>query len=387
MDHQGGFGIVNSTSTALILTAKYGSGHMQTAKVLAKELTKKGYSIVISDLFEESYPSISQVTQQLLIKSYLYGHTFYKWFYYGTNKLNHKGLIHFSKYLGKKRLLELIQRYQPQFIVTTFPIHVAPTLIKKGRLLIPVYTVITDYCAHPYWINPLIDHYFVASKEVKKAVIEYGVDEKRISVSGIPIRSEFEEDLENNDLYKKYDLKHSNPIITIFAGAFGVLKGVRELAACLLEIPDNQVIVICGKNEDLYHKLEPLVKEYPNKFLLFSYTEKIHELFSISTLLITKPGGITITEACAMNIPLILYRPIPGQELENAQYFQKNGAAYITNTLSETIEITNQLIRVSFLQTTMKTNLSRLHYPNASQSIIELILNHCQQLMITEGGN
>ena len=97
-----------STSTVLILTAKYGSGHMQAAKVLAKELNEKGYSIVISDLFEESYPSISQMTQHLLIKSFLYGQTFYKWFYYGTNKLNHKVLIQFSKYLGKKRLLELI---------------------------------------------------------------------------------------------------------------------------------------------------------------------------------------------------------------------------------------------------------------------------------------
>ncbi len=376
-----------STSTVLILTAKYGSGHMQAAKVLAKELNEKGYSIVISDLFEESYPSISQMTQHLLIKSFLYGQTFYKWFYYGTNKLNHKGLIQFSKYLGKKRLLELIQLYQPRFIVTTFPFHVAPTLIKKGRFSIPVYTVITDYCAHPYWMNPLIDHYFVASEEVKKSVIKSGVGEKRISISGIPIRSEFEENFHDCNLYTKVNLKNSKPIITIFAGAYGLLKGVKELAARFLETPDNQVIVICGKNEDLYHKLEPLVKEHPKTFRLFSYVEKIHELFSISSCLITKPGGITITEAAALNIPLVLYRPIPGQELENAQYFQKNRAAYITNSLSETIEITNKFIGTPFLQSTMKTNLNRLYYPNASASIIDYILHHCQQPMISEGEN
>ena len=86
--NKGEYDTVNVTPTILILTAKYGSGHMQAAKALATEFEKRGYYIVISDLIEESYPSISQMTQQLLIKSYIYGQTFYKWFYYGTNKIN-----------------------------------------------------------------------------------------------------------------------------------------------------------------------------------------------------------------------------------------------------------------------------------------------------------
>ena len=175
--------------SVIILTAKFGSGHTQVAKVMADELERNGYSIVISDLFEESYPTISHMTQNLFLKSFTYGPAFYKWFYYGTNKMNKKGLLQFSQYLGKKRLLTTYSiNISPSFILTTFPLHVAPYLLKKANLSIPVYTVITDYCVHPYWINPLIDHYFVGSEQVKKSVMAYGIDENKITVSGIPIR-------------------------------------------------------------------------------------------------------------------------------------------------------------------------------------------------------
>ena len=384
--NKGEYDIVNVTPTILILTAKYGSGHMQAAKALATEFEKRGYYIVISDLIEESYPSISQMTQQLLIKSYIYGQTFYKWFYYGTNKINQKGLIQFSQYLGKKRLLQLIEEYQPFFIVTTFPIHVAPMVIKKGRFSIPVYTVITDYCAHPYWINSLIDHYFVASEEVKETVMKYGVSENKISVSGIPIRNDFETNQIDSTLYKRIKLVKSKPIITIFAGAYGVLKGVKELAIKLLQNPNNQVIVICGKNNELYKRLYPFLQEYPETFRLYSYVNEIHELFSISSCLITKPGGITLSEACALKVPLILYRPIPGQELENAQYFQKNGAAYIAYSVSETIQITNEIIHSPNRLNKMKARLNRLYQPHATKSITDYILRQSVNANIIEGG-
>ena len=352
---QGGFATVNEKFNRFDFNRKIWQRTYASSTGTSKRTTVLGdYSIIISDLFEESYPSFSQMTQQLLIKSFIYGQTFYKWFYYGTNKLNQKGLIQFSQYLGKKRLLHLIQHHQPSFIVTTFPIHVAPILITKGRLAIPVYTVITDYCVHPYWVNSLIDHYFVASEEVKNAVTQLGVNEKRITVSGIPIRDEFDTCTEQLQLYKKYNLDDSKPIITILAGANGVLKGVKELATELLKETNHQVIVICGNNMDLYHKLSPLTKVYSNTLQVYSYVETINELFSISSCLITKPGGITLTEACALQIPLILYRPIPGQELENAQYFQKNEAAYITRTSSETIGVINQMIHTPGIVSNVK---------------------------------
>jgi len=371
--------------SVIILTAKYGSGHTQAAKVLAKELREYGFTVIISDLLEESYPTFSHITQSLLLKSFTYG-TFYKWFYYGTNRMNHKSLLQFSQYLGRKRLLQLIKQYRPSFLLTTFPIHVAPYLLQKIKRSIPVYTVITDYCAHPYWMNSLIDHYFVGSEEVKQAVSEYGVDERKITVSGIPIRKDFEKKVNTSSIYTKYSLSPSIPVITIAAGAYGVLKGMKELCTAFLESTADQLVVVCGKNEELYKKLQPFVQAYPERFRLFSYVEDIHLLFAVSSCLITKPGGITITEACAMNVPLILHRPIPGQEMENAQYFKKNNAAYITKTTSETVHAVKKLIHSSQKLENMKTELKNLYYPKASSIIIQSILEYNRQPMMKGGG-
>ena len=216
--------------------------------------------------------------------------------------------------------------------------------------------------------------------------MKYSVSENKISVSGIPIRNDFETNQIDSTLYKRIKLVKSKPIITIFAGAYGVLKGVKELAIKLLQNPNNQVIVICGKNNELYKRLYPFLQEYPETFRLYSYVNEIHELFSISSCLITKPGGITLSEACALKVPLILYRPIPGQELENAQYFQKNGAAYIAYSLSETIQITNEIIQSPNRLNKMKTRLNRLYQPHATKSITDYILRQSVNANIIEGG-
>jgi processive 1,2-diacylglycerol beta-glucosyltransferase len=372
--------------TVIILTAKFGSGHTQVANVLAKELERQGFSIVISDLFGESYPTVSHVTQRLFLKSFSHGPAFYKWFYYGTNKINHKGLLQFSQYLGRKRLLQLLEEHRPAFILNTFPLHVAPYLLKKSNLSIPVYTIITDYCVHPFWLNPLIDHYFVGSEQVKKAVIENGVDTNKITVSGIPIRQEFEKDFDNLSILRKHMLSPSKPVITIFAGSYGVLKGVKEICDELMQCPNYQIVVICGKNEELYRKLQSLLWKYPNRFRLYSYIEDIYELFSISSCIITKPGGITITEASALKIPLVFYRPVSGQEMENASYFVENGAAIITQNVSETIQATNRLMGERGLMEKMKSKLETIYHPQSASLITKSIIDYFEQKKISEGG-
>lgn len=372
--------------SVIILTAKYGSGHTQVAKVMADELTRSGYSIVISDLLGESYPTISHMTQNLLLKSFTYGQTFYKWFYYGTNKMNPRGLLQFSQYLGRKRLLQLIQQYRPSFILTTFPLHVAPYLLKRVNFSIPVYTIITDYCAHPYWINPLIDHYFVGSEHVKKSIMTLGIDKNKITVSGIPIRREFEKTFDYSSLYKKHTLSPTKPVITIIAGAHGLLKGVKEMCTQFLQFPFYQVVVVCGRNEELYRKLQSLAWAYPYRFRLYAFIEDIYELCSISSCIVTKPGGVTLTEACCLKVPLILYRPVPGQEKENAYYFVKNGAAYVTHTIPETINATQQLLNRPSQINQMKAGLEKLYYSQASSFITQMILNFHRHEKILIGG-
>lgn len=361
--------------TALILTAKYGNGHMQAANVLESHLKQRGIDPIVSDLFEESYPAFSTITQSLLIKSYSSHTTFYKWFYYGTNKLNSKGLAQFSSYLGRKRLLELIHKYNPSFILLTFPLHAAPSLIKKSRISIPTYTIVTDYCLHPYWMNPYIHHFFVSSEMVKNCLLNYHISEKRITISGIPIRSQFEMPVNKHSVYHKFQLNPHKKVITILAGAFGVLKNVKELCELLIHFPTYQIVVICGKNDSLYKSLQPMASLFPVSFRLFGYVEDIHELFAISNCLITKPGGITLTEATATKVPLILHHPIPGQESENAVFFEQKGAALISHSIFEVVKHVHTVLQNDEISEKMKTELHHIYKRDSASLIVDHAIN------------
>ncbi|UQD52474.1 diacylglycerol glucosyltransferase [Bacillus methanolicus] len=365
--------------SALILTARYGNGHLEAAKAIAQEINRKGFESVVSDLFGESYPAFTNLTQSLLLKSFTYGPNFYKWFYYGTNKFHSKGLVQFSKYLGRKRFLELIALYNPAFVITTFPLHTAPFFIKKTKSSIPVYTVITDYCAHPYWTNPLIDHYFVASKSVKLSLIAQNIEEQRITVSGIPIRSTFEKKLNRKLVYRKYNISSQKKVITILAGAYGVLKNVKELCESLIQNPDYQIIVICGRNEKLYEKLSPLVLRFPDSIRLFRYIEEIHEIFSVSNCLITKPGGLTLTESAALQIPLILYKPVPGQEAENAKFFAEKGAALISYSNKDTFRHIQRLFQDESLVIKLKNSQNNIYHPFSAKTIADYAIQQMEE--------
>ncbi|MBS4189933.1 glycosyltransferase [Bacillus sp. FJAT-49705] len=368
-----------SGPTTLILTARYGSGHLKAANVLFHELQQKGFEPVISDLFGESYPAFSTITQSLFMKSFSYGSSFYKWFYYGTNKLNSKGLSQFSRYLGRKRLLELIHEHQPNFIILTFPLHAAPFLIKKAQYSIPTYTVITDYCLHPYWINPLIDHYFVGSESVKSSLLKYKIAENRITVSGIPIRPEFEMPIHKETFYQKYNISPQKKVITVLSGAFGVLKNVKELCQLLLNHPDFQIIAISGYNENLYELLMPLTLLFPKSFRLLRYVEDIQGLFAISDCIITKPGGITLTEAAALQVPLILHNPLPGQEGENAVCFSRKGAALVSRSVIESVEHVKTLLQNKEKTQNMKKALKNTFIQLSASTIIDHAIEQVRQ--------
>ncbi|MBM7584267.1 processive 1,2-diacylglycerol beta-glucosyltransferase [Bacillus pakistanensis] len=323
----------------LILTAQYGEGHIQTAQTVASTFLEKGFTNVhIIDLYGEAYPAIHLFTQGLLKKSFTkFGAPLYKMFYYGTDKLSSKGLAYFYQHLGKKRLLQLLQTYQPSFILTTFPLNASAYLRNKTKLHIPTFTIITDYCAHPLWTHPMIERYYVASHNVKETLIRYGIKEKRILITGIPIRSTFTHSTQRiSNHYKKFNLDENKKTITIFGGGFGIIPKVQKLIKELESYAEIQLVIICGKNITLKERLDQI--NHNGNVHVYGYIDNIHELFSITDCLVSKAGAISLTEAVSMKIPIVLFRPNPGQEMENARYFQHNHAAMIANKVEDIIE-------------------------------------------------
>lgn len=359
----------------LILTAKYGNGHVQVSKTLVKQCKDMGIEeVVVSDLYAESNPVFTEITQYLYLKSFTIGKQFYRMFYYGVDKIYNKKLLTLYFKLGNKRLFELIEKEQPDLIINTFPIFVVPEYRRRTGHMIPTFNVLTDFCLHKIWVHQNIDKYYVASKRVKEKVMSLGIHPASVKVTGIPIRSVFEENLDKNEICSKYGLDPNKKILLVMAGAHGVLKNVKELCESFIEDQNLQTVVVCGNNAVLKENLETITGKNVRNLKLLGYVERVDELFRVASCMVTKPGGITLSEAAAVGVPVILFKPVPGQEKENALFFEENEAAVVVNRSEEVYETVSSLLKDDKKLKRMKRNIKRLHHPNSSLIIMEDIL-------------
>lgn len=359
----------------LILTAHYGNGHVQVAKTLEQTFHQKGIeNVIVCDLFGESHPFITDVTRYLYLKSYTIGKELYRLFYYGVEKIYDKKIASWYANFGRKRLKAILQAEKPDIVINTFPIIAVPELKKQTGFSIPVYNVLTDFCLHKIWIHREVDRYFVATDYVKDRMVEVGVPASQIIETGIPIRKIFELSMNEDSLYDKYQLSRNKKTLLIVAGAHGVLGNVKELCESFMSVPNLQVAVVCGKNNKLQEELLQIADSNPEALKVFGYVENIDELFRITSCMITKPGGITLSEAAALRVPVILYKPVPGQENENANYFEQKGAAVVIREDDDIFVKTKELLQDDMKLLQMKDAMGQIYRPKPANRIVDVIL-------------
>ncbi|MBZ5749193.1 diglucosyl diacylglycerol synthase [Metabacillus rhizolycopersici] len=373
---------MKSKPKVLILTAKYGNGHVQVAKTLENQCNKLGFQkVIVCNLYSESFPVFSEITQFLYLKSFSFGKQFYRLFYYGVDKIYNKRMMNLYFKMGHKRLHEIVTSEQPDMIINTFPMIVVPEYRKKTGTVIPTFNVLTDFCLHRIWVHEDIDKYYVATSHVKEKLVQLGIHPSTVKVTGIPIRSQFEEEIMSSEIYTKYNLDPNKKTLLIMAGAHGVLKNVKELCQSFIsKSEDTQIVVICGNNTILKESLDPLATSFPEQFKVLGYVERIDELYRIASCMITKPGGITLTEATALGVPVILYKPVPGQEKENAHFFEDNHAALIVNQVADITDEVHKLLDDEKRLEQMKKNIRGLHVPRSAELIIEDIIKEASYI-------
>lgn len=359
----------------LILTAHYGNGHVQVAKTLKQTFNQKGIEdVIVCDLFGESHPFITDVTRYLYLKSYTIGKELYRLFYYGVEKIYDKKIASWYANFGRKRLKAILTAEKPDIVINTFPIIAVPELKKQTGFSIPVYNVLTDFCLHKIWIHREVDCYFVATDYVKSRMVEVGVPADRIIETGIPIRKNFALSMNEDTLYDKYQLSRNKKTLLIVAGAHGVLGDVKELCQSFMSVPNLQVAVVCGKNDKLQEELLQIVDRNPGALRVFGYIENIDELFRITSCMITKPGGITLSEAAALQVPVILYKPVPGQETENAHYFENEGAAVVICESDDLVTKIKELLQDDMKLLQMKDAMGKIYRQDPANRIVDVIL-------------
>ncbi|MBU1125051.1 MAG: hypothetical protein KKC84_03420, partial [Candidatus Omnitrophica bacterium] len=175
--------------------------------------------------------------------------------------------------------------------------------------------------------------------------------------------------------YKKYGLDPHTSTILIMGGGQG-LGPLNEVVASLEKVKHPlQEIVVTGTNKKLHSSLNRRLTTYKKKIKLFGYTDRINELMSIADCIITKPGGVTCAEVLSKNIPMIIIKPIPGQEANNTAYLTEKGAALKVDEPSKIHSVVENLFANPDALKFMSTAAARISKPNASTDIATLALN------------
>lgn len=369
---------MKSAPRVLLLTGSYGNGHLQVVRTIARQFQETGiHRLAVVDLFAEAHPFITKLTRYLYIKSFTVGKQVYGKFYYSSQHMDHSDLM--AKWLnafGSYKLAEIIANFQPDIIINTFPMLTVPVYKARTGSRIPTYNILTDYGLHNRWTHPLVDRYYVASDRLKAIMTDRGIPAESVVVSGIPVDVDFERAADRDMLCREQGLDPNKEYIVIMAGAYGVLQNTDRIVNELAHDDARGLVIVCGHNRKLKQKLDGAFGHMPNVRIL-GYVHQMDKLMKIASVMVTKPGGITLTEALHTRLPLVLYRPVPGQEQENALYFQEEGAAILVNDIDSLIRATRTVLGGNDqYKRALKQNMARLCQLQSAERICHDVLQH-----------
>lgn len=363
----------------LIIYASYGEGHLQAARAIRDVLESYGnHNTILCDLMAESHPWLNEVTRLFYRKSYSYLPHLYGWLYDITRPMKHNSV--FGSWLhsvGRRKIKHILKIEQPDAVIHTFPLFALPELKRRNNHLIRSYAVITDFDLHCRWVHPSIERYYVATNDLKKQLQQLGLQDNQISVSGIPLKRGFQAAAATPELYARYQLNPELPIVMVMSGAQGIMSNLDDICEGLLKNSNVQIALICGYNQLLKSTIEQQFVFHPERSRLhiFGFVEPIHELMAMASCLVTKSGGITLAEAIASGLPIFIYRPVPGQEKQNALYLKSKDAAMIAYDPNELVQQIMKLMNDPLRLINSRASVKQLQEANNAHSSAESIVS------------
>ncbi|TCT14686.1 processive 1,2-diacylglycerol beta-glucosyltransferase [Natranaerovirga pectinivora] len=356
----------------LIFTVSAGHGHNSAANSLKKELEAQAYEVLTIEPTKEISKSLDTIISDgykvLATKlPKMYG-TLYKISNYQV--LNNR-LTKLCIRTLEEKIYNIILEHKPRLIICTHPmfVNVISNIKDEKGIEVPFISVVTDYQAHKSYVNKNVDAYIAGSIYTKDSLIKKGVDGNRVYAYGIPVRREFHTKKEKNESKSEFT-------ILLMGGSMGV-NAIKKSLKNLLKVDyPLRMIVICGNNETLKKSLENKYGSgLGNKIIeIIGFTSNVPEYMDISDVIISKPGGLTVSESLIKNIPMIIPYYIPGQEKENTDVLVNAGVAK-KSEVKELSQIITELIENPVMLQKMKQNILEITKTHSLDSTVDLAVN------------
>jgi processive 1,2-diacylglycerol beta-glucosyltransferase len=280
---------------------------------------------------------------------------------------------------SRLRFGRYIREFKPDVVLCThyFPLETLNHLRKRRGGPRPLaVSIITDFEAHALWMDGCVDLYCVAAEETRARLVARGATPEAVVVTGIPISGKFSAKLNPKAVRKNLGLRDDLPVLLVPSGGFGMGPVAQILAELDKVARSFQTVVVTGRNEELRRTLAAQDRKHPTHVL--GFVTYMHELMAVADLLITKPGGLTSSEALAMGKPLFILNPIPGQEAANSDFLLERGAAAKVNRVEDLPYRIEQLLGSRKLAE-MARAAKALGRPDAAREICQEVLRRAGQ--------
>lgn len=364
----------------LIFSEPFGLGHERAAGALIKGLKSidSSFNVLHTNSIRNSFPILTGAFLKIYLKLInTLPQMWHRIYEQGRVNRQSEGTKKFIYRMLANHIKKVVKEFRPDSIVCThpFPASVVCALKKEG-LNVPLAGIITDYDVHAYWLDSQVDLYVVGDKSLEGDFGKYGFNPRMVASTGIPIDPLFRERPTKEQARKAVGMEFNRPSVLVAGGGWG-LGDLGGVAKAISRIPVKpQVVVICGTNTKLYKALKSSLAGYDN-VRVEGFVENIQEYMAASDVLVSKPGGLTTSEALAAGIPMVLFDVIYGQEMWNARFLTENEAAMKSKTMDDLTGMVENIITNPQIGEKLRKNSLLLGKPEsgikAAEHIVKLI--------------
>ena len=342
----------------LIMSASTGGGHNRAARAIKEELESRTIdNMSIECEIVDSLKLVNNTMDKVISRGYEKSALYTPKAYGSVYRFSETTIASKNEFktnpltsLMARKFKHLLNESTPDLIIGThpFPMIALSTLKKNNNIhslsrsesfykstkvdIPPMISVLTDYTTHSTWIQNEIDYYIVGHEYVKELLVYEGVDSEKVKAFGIPVEKSFLSHRDRETVLTELGLSPEKLTVLLMGGSFGA-GNIKETLEDLIAIDrDFQILVIAGRNEHLKDKLSKMLDStiHNKNICLLGYTNKMNDILASIDVLISKPGGLTTTEALLNDVPMIVPYFIPGQEEENLDFLTNCGAALRT---------------------------------------------------------
>lgn len=364
----------------LILTITAGEGHNATAAAIHEALSARGVESEVLDVYQKT----NRLLYGIIAKGYLTASSDLKLLYSAVYSRLEKrksdsyrtSITRTSQALILRRVYNHIREYKPDVIVYThvFAGVLLDVIKEKKGLTARSVGITTDFTMHPFWEETLrTDRVVIPNEMLFPAARRKGLAERQICPIGIPIRAAFAAVRDKAEARRALGLDPHMRTLLLMGGSMGY----GDLPGTLCELDemteDFQIMVVCGNNKKAKSEIDSLTLR--KRILTFGYTSEIDLLMDAADCIVTKPGGLTTSEALAKRLPMIICNPIPGQEDRNTEFLLNSGTAMKISKTSRLADVIHQLFCTPDRIRIMQEAIDLIRKPNSTATLADLIVS------------